>query len=357
MIDIEFYMKVGDLKRRLTDGRELPREEVVALLDSFRSDKPVVYNIETTNACNMRCEMCPRTTMMTRPVETMSLELFQRIAGQLEPFSAEQWQRWERFVAEYYGIAKDQASENHFFLYIIPRVVVLHGYGDPLLDKNIPEEVRLLAHRGIPSYFSCNPANINLERTIRTFENGLGYVKYSIESVDDARHQQVRGQASNFTESYRKILQVLDEKAKRNLKTGIVITMLNLGKPWQQEEFQRLQEAFAGTGAYVYLKSQDQQWYEDNKIPTRSIHWLEFCQFPWSSMTIKSNGEAVECVEDFNNEIVLGDARTESLHSIWNGERYRRFRMDHFDLTPGIKCTSQCDMRLIGSLVALPAAP
>jgi radical SAM protein with 4Fe4S-binding SPASM domain len=93
-------------------------------------------------------------------------------------------------------------------------------------------------------------------------------------------------------------------------------------------------------------------WYEDNKQTTQSIHWLEFCQFPWSSMTIKSNGEAVECVEDFNNEIILGDAKTQSLHDIWNGEKYKRFRLDHFDLTPGLKCTEQCDMRLIGSFLA-----
>jgi hypothetical protein len=39
------------------------------------------------------------------------------------------------------------------------------------------------------------------------------------------------------------------------------------------------------------------------------------------------------------------------LIDIWNGERYRRLRMDHFDLTPGIKCTEQCDMHLVGSLV------
>ena len=57
--------------------------------------------------------------------------------------------------------------------------------------------------------------------------------------------------------------------------------------------------------------------YEDNQQTTQSIHWIEFCQFPWSSMTIKSNGESVECVEDFNNEIILGDAKTQSLYDIW----------------------------------------
>jgi MoaA/NifB/PqqE/SkfB family radical SAM enzyme len=216
---------------------------------------------------------------------------------------------------------------------------VLHGYGDPLLDKSMPQYVKWMTEKGLESYFSCNPANINMERTIETFENGLGYVKYSIESVDDLRHKEVRGQASNFTDSYRNILKLLDLKAQRNYKTTIVITMINLNKPWQQDEFARLQEAFKGMDVYVYLKSQDQMWYEDNQQTTQSIHWLEFCQFPWSSMTIKSNGEAVECVEDFNNEIILGHAATESLVDIWNGEKYNQMRNDHFDLKPGIKCT------------------
>ena len=57
-------------------------------------------------------------------------------------------------------------------------------------------------------------------------------------------------------------------------------------------------------------------------------------------------------VEDFNNEIVLGDTREESLYDIWNGEKYTAFRSNHFDLTPGIKCTEQCDMQLIGSFLS-----
>jgi radical SAM protein with 4Fe4S-binding SPASM domain len=69
-------------------------------------------------------------------------------------------------------------------------------------------------------------------------------------------------------------------------------------------------------------------------------------------MTIKSNGECAQCVEDFNNEIILGDARTQSLYDIWNGEAYASFREDHFNLKPGIKCTEQCDMHLIGSYLA-----
>ena len=351
MIDIEFYLKIFELKYKLMGGEKKDRKYLFDKLEACRSKYPVIYNIETTNACNMRCEMCPRTTMMTRSIENLDMETFKKIVAQIKPFSDSQWQKWESFVEKKYGIPKNGMSENHFFLYIIPKVIVLHGYGDPLLDKNMPERVRLLTEKKIPSYFSCNPANIDLERTMETFKNGLGYVKYSIEATGDARHKEVRGSASNFTKSYNNILHILDLKKKHNYKTTIVITMLNLKKPWQKEEWQKLQEAFKGLDVYIYLKSQDQLWYDDTKQQTKSIHWIEFCQFPWSSMTIKSNGEAAECVEDFNNEIILGNAKNESLYDIWNGEKYHKFRENHFNLTPGIKCTEQCDMKLIGMFV------
>jgi wyosine [tRNA(Phe)-imidazoG37] synthetase (radical SAM superfamily) len=348
MIDIEFYMKVFDLKQSLEKGNAPDKEHLFDLLESYRSKQPVVYNIETTNACNMRCEMCPRTTMMTRRIETLDMATYTKIVNQLSAFSEPRWSAWENFASDKYGIGKNEMSENHFFLYIIPKVIVLHGYGDPLLDKNMAERVGMLTDRGIPSYFSCNPANINISRTVEMFNNGLNYIKYSIEAASDVRHKEVRGKASNFTNSYRNIMKLLDLKAKGGYKTTIVITMLNLNKPWQNEEWEKLKEVFEGADVYIYLKSQDQQWYENNSNKTKSIHWLEFCQFPWSSMTIKSNGETVECVEDYNNEIVLGDARCDSLYDIWNGGKYYKFRKDHFDLTPGIKCTERCDMRLIG---------
>ena len=351
MIDIEFYMNIFDLKYRLMGGEKGDRKYLFDKFEEYRSKSPVIYNIETTNACNMRCEMCPRTTMMTRPVETLDMETYKKIVAQIKPFSDSQWQKWESFVEKNYGIPKNDMSENHFFLYTIPKVIVLHGYGDPLLDKNLPERIRLLTEKNIPSYFSCNPANINIARTRETFENGLGYVKYSIEATGDVRHKEVRGSASDFTRSYNNILQVLDLKKKHNYKTTIIITMLNLNKSWQEEEWQRLQEAFKGLDVYIYLKSQDQMWYDAAQQQTKSLHWIEFCQFPWSSMTIKSNGDATECVEDFNNEIILGNAKQESLYDIWNGEKYHKFRGDHLDLTPGIKCTGQCDMKLIGMFV------
>jgi radical SAM protein with 4Fe4S-binding SPASM domain len=127
--------------------------------------------------------------------------------------------------------------------------------------------------------------------------------------------------------------------------------MLDLHRLNQEEEYEKLRNAFEGLDVYIYLKSQDTQWYQNKFEGTKSVHWSEFCQHPWMSMTVKSNGEVVMCMEDFNNEIILGDARKESLYDIWNGEKYQQFRKDHFELTHGIKCTEECDMKLVGNFL------
>ncbi len=351
MIDINFYQKVYKLKQQLLNRGISDRDYVWKKIEEFREKEPVIYDIETTNACNMRCKMCPRTTMMTRSIETLDMETYRKIVSQLKPWTENQWEIWESFVEKNYKISKNDMSENHFFLYIIPQVITLHGYGDPLLDQDMPERIRLLTEKKIPTYFSCNPANINIEKTIEMFESGLDYIKYSIESTSDQLHKKIRGPASNFTEGYKKILQLLDLKKKKNYKTTIVISMINLNKSDRLGEWEKLKEKFRGLDIYIYLKSQDQQWYKDNKQQTKSIHWTEFCQFPWSSMTIRSNGETVMCCGDFNNEIILGNVRKKSLYDIWNGEKYWKFRKKHFKLTPGIKCTERCDMTLVGKLM------
>ena len=77
MFDIGFFMRCNELKKKLARGEIKDRQYIIDSLEEFRSQKPIIYNIETTNACNMKCKMCPRTTMMTRRVETMDRCTFQ----------------------------------------------------------------------------------------------------------------------------------------------------------------------------------------------------------------------------------------------------------------------------------------
>lgn len=349
MLDINFYMNFDEVLKEIECKKLTSIEQIYDRLEEIRSKDPVIYNIETTNRCNMRCKMCPRTTMMTRKIEDIDRETFLKIVDQIRPHTEEEWDSWKKYCEKKYGIKEnDEASENHFFLYVISKVIQLHGYGDPLLDKNMPEYIRILHEKGFSSYFSCNPANINLELTCQMLDAGLDYVKYSIESVNDEIHKQIRGEMSNFSESYEKIKQVLRYKHDNHLDTTIVITMLDLNRTNQREDYEKLLKAFEGLDVYVYLKSEDCQWYRKEFHGTKSIHWSEICKHPWMTMTVKSNGEATMCMEDYNNEIILGNAREQSLKEIWDGEKYRKFRLAHLEACKGMKCNEQCDMKLLG---------
>jgi len=351
MIDIHFYMRAHEFKLALQNNKIVDKIAASAELERLRSKSPVIFNIETTNACNMRCTMCPRTTNMTRPVSTLDMALYRKVTEQISPWSVDEWRQWQVFAAEQYGISDNGMCENHFFLYVIPRVIILHGYGDPLLDPAIVQRVRLLTERAIPSYFSCNPANIDIDKTVELFENGLSYIKYSIDSVNDEQHRKVRGENSNFATSYKKIIKLLEIKEQRGLSTVVVITMIDLDNSWQQDDYLKLQNAFKDKPVYLYMKSPDQQWYTNNPKPNQSIHWSEFCQFPWSSMTIMSNGQVSSCGQDYDNAIALGNVNSESLYEIWNGEKYREFRQNHLTLAQANKCLGQCDMTLAGRLI------
>jgi len=373
MLDIDFYMKSEPILKMIQSGELTDKQAIYDQFESIRSKNPVIYNIETTNACNMRCKMCPRTSRMTRDITFLDLEFYDKIIPQIKPHSKELWAEWEKFCIKKYNIGPDDPpSENHFFLHIIPRVIQLHGYGDPLLDKNIGAAVKKLSQAGFESYFSCTPANINVKATDDIMAVGLTYMKYSFESTDDKKFKDVRGEAANFTEAYHKTLEILDIKKKKGYDTTIIITMIDIGhNELQQEEYRRLREVFEGTDTYIYLKSEDQQWYRKDKtlkeyleqrgreVPeqgqdfygTDSIHWSEFCKHPWNSLTVKSDGEIHMCMEDYNNEVFLGDVSKDSLYDIWNGDLYDKFRKDHINVSPCIKCTEECDMPKIGQYI------
>jgi len=373
MYDINFYMQAHPIVKRLETGEKISQNELFNTFENFRSKDPIIYNIETTNACNMRCKMCPRTSRMTRDITFLDKDLYDDIITQIKPHSKELWSKWEKFCTETYGIRPDdKPSENHFFLYIIPKVIQLHGYGDPLLDKNIGKVVKILSNYGFESYFSCTPANINVEKIVEMMDFGLDYLKYSFESTDDVKFKEVRGNAANFNEAYKKTVEVLSIKEQRGFNTKIIITMIDIGhNEEQREEYRKLREVFEGLDVYIYLKSEDQQWYRkdetlkeyledrDRTLPdqeqafygTESIHWAEFCKHPWMSMSVKSDGEVHMCMEDYNNEIFLGDSYKKSLYDIWNGDLYDKFRRDHFELNPCIKCIEECDMPKIGQYI------
>jgi len=350
MYDIRFFQNVASLKDRIVNG-SLTRADVMAIegeLERLRSKVPHVFNIETTNHCNMTCIMCPRTTLMTRENQWIDAAAFERVLDQIEPHSEVDINAFWSFVKDSYGITFDERSENAFYFYVVSRCVILHGYGEPLVDKNIVDRVQACTNRGIPTYFSCVPANISVKRAESVMQAGLSVLKFSIDSLTDEDQQKIRGKHNNFEKAYRTMLDVIEMRDRKGYKTIIVPTMIALKEDDDAREMhRRFMDMWKGYDVFAYVKSQDNRWYfeADERLKNRSHYQQQYCEYPWTSMTVMADGSVVPCTQDYNCEMAMGNIAENTLEEIWNGENYRNLR--HWHATGNFpsdhKCVARCD--------------
>jgi len=66
-------------------------------------------------------------------------------------------------------------------------------------------------------------------------------------------------------------LQLLELEKQRRGETVIVITMLDLNRENQRDDYHKLRQAFEGRNAYLYLNSSDRQWHRKDCHGTQSV--------------------------------------------------------------------------------------
>jgi len=355
MFDIDFFMATDAIKQRIVNN-DIEPDEVEREFNKLVNPKPHVFNVETTNACNMTCVMCPRTSLMKRPISVMEREMYESIMdqGKSQVHSEEKLQKLWKFVKDTYGITFEDRNENTFYFHIVAKHVILHGYGEPMVDVNIFDRVQACTDRGIPTYFSCVPANITVEKAERLMKAGLGVLKFSIDSLEDEGIKKIRGKHANFKEAFQTILDIIDMKEEKGYKTILAPTMIELSRDDQalgmHRDFLKLWE---GKDVFAYIKSQDNRWYfeGDPNVENKSHYAQQYCEYPWTSLTVMANGEVVPCTQDYDAELSFGNVKDQSLEEIWNGEKYKAFRNMHItgNFPKGHKCAERCDQKKLHS--------
>jgi len=354
MFDIKFFQNTKELKQKIVNYNHTKKDTQTILqeLTVLKNKRPKVFNVETSNHCNMRCIMCPRTTAMTRKVQTMNDEDFEKVIKQIRPHTQEEMRDFLTFVEEEYGINELSRSENAFYFYMSAKCLTLHGYGEPLIDPNITARVALCKQYNIPTYFSCVPANINVEKIVQLMQAGLDVIKFSIDSLDDIEAKEIRGKHNNYTQAYEKIQEILKQRKELRLQTVVVCTMLELSTDESSLAKQKkFLEIFDNQDIFAYVKSLDNRWYNDldEALQNKSHYASQYCEFPWTSLTIMSNGDVVPCTQDYDNEMIFGNIKENSLEDIWNSKKYEEFRSWHVDgnFPAGNKCNERCDIKKI----------
>lgn len=355
MYDIKFFENSNNIKtnivhRKLTlnDAKDIEKT-----FESLRDKYPHIFNIETTNYCNMTCVMCPRTIYMKRKNIWINDDMFDECIKKIKPYKSERLEKFYEWLKENTDFKKEEKSENGFYFSIISNHLVLHGYGEPFLDKFLIKRIEACKKLEIPTYFSCTPATMTIEKAVKAMESGLGVLKFSIDALNDEDFKEIRGKKANYTESIEKILKLIEIKKERNLKTLLVPCMISFG---QNDEDKKKEENFlnfwSDKDVYAYVKSLDNKWLDKEKnknVKNFSHYEKQYCEYPWTSLTIMADGNVVPCTQISNNEIVLGNVKENTLEEIWNSKKYKNFRQMHIDgkFPKGHKCKEKCDQKKV----------
>ncbi len=268
------------------------------------SSVPQVDQIELTNRCAYRCGYCPRTHSMSRPLGAMSLPMVNRLLSQ---------------------IPSEQG------------LIGLHNFGESAVHPQITEVVAATCAHGLRPGLSINPPSLSPAKAQALVDAGLALLVFSLDSLNSDRYRTLRGPAARMDRALTAIEAAVMARDGNGGNPKIVLQMIDLyANGDEQDAFLTFcRDMDVDRGVVVRFGV----W--DTSVAAIASHgaftspgYLPFCRRPWESLVVLWDGRVTPCCHDYDGEVVLGDAATDSVAAIWNGAAAWRFR-DHneaFDL-------------------------
>ena len=310
---------------------------------SIATQDPVCLYLEVSNQCNLACKTCPITYGKVEDPAALSLQQVQSLVSQFPTVTQ----------------------------------VVLHGIGEPLLNRELAEIILWLKKRGIYVLFNTNGTLLNKRWREALVQSGLDEIRLSLDAATPETFAHVRGNPL-FDVIIRNIKALMALKAERGSATPEVSLWLTGLRETLDEllDFIRLAHSLEIDRVYlqrlVYWNSEnndqlarpEQSLFKSRQREEESIlesaeelarqlavrfeasgattpkaslskngqeqPWSA-CMRPWTLMYITARGSAFPCcIAPFSTEhlgqLSLGNAFTQNLASIWNGQRYQEFR-------------------------------
>ncbi|MBT2282948.1 SPASM domain-containing protein [Paenibacillus polymyxa] len=315
MMDMDFIKQMDK-----EHAETLSNEGKFQYYESLRSKLPFVEQIETTNLCDCTCQMCPRGVgMMNRKLGAMSMEMYTTIVDEIH----------EHFPNGYQpkNIEKRYSFEDVVSIDFETTGLRLHHFGEPLLDKLLPERVAYAKENSnVDVHFSVNPTRLTPDLSIKLIKSGLKRLIIALDGTNDEEYKSIRGKRVDYDTAVKNIEELI--RIKKEEKSDLIIDLQMISMKQTKLQVEQFRKYWEGMGLNVYIK---------HFFPYPDVDHNEFtiedegnfkrgCMFPFTSMTIMRDGSVVPCCSDYNGEITLGNVNEQSLKEIWNGENYTQFR-------------------------------
>jgi radical SAM protein with 4Fe4S-binding SPASM domain len=251
--------------------------------------------IEPTNHCNLRCIMCPHSKLRMK----------------------EGFMDWDLFLK----IVDDVSSYN-------PNAFIQLFYvGESLLHPRILEMIRYLKQNNLRVHLATNATILDERMAYGLINARLDHITFSFDGTDKETYESIRINA-NYESVVENILRFLrikcEEKADIQAVIEIIETKATKNKiPAFIKKFDglpvkqiRIKPFLGWAGTIEYSKMAI-------KTPSKPNYP---CNRPWRMLAITWDGLFLACCVDAERKFVLGDAHSDSVEDIWNGEKIQYLR-------------------------------
>lgn len=255
------------------------------------SEYPQEIILEPTNACNLRCKMCPgygEGVLQKREIGFIKKDL------------------WVSAIDE---IGSWPANIN----------LDVHGLGEPLLHHDFFNIISYAkSKRNISAGFLCNATLLDREKAKSAIELGVDWVCFSVDGAEKELFEYYR-RGSDF------------EVVEENIK--YLLSLRKAGKPGilfnavrhEEIDIKKLTDKWAGLVDSITISIKRPVQRENNE----NLNLKRPCPLLYKQLAIGWTGKAGLCCEDLWIEYPTGEFPADSLYDIWHGRPLTKARKLH----------------------------
>ncbi|MBC7262800.1 MAG: radical SAM protein [Chloroflexi bacterium] len=257
--------------------------------------------LESTNACNLSCIMCPTgLRLMERPKGMMDYDLFTRIVDEMAPHVS---------------------------------TTTLHIWGEPLLHPRIYDMMRYCRERGLHAEISTNATRLDEEASRKILDAGLGAIYLCLDGVKPETYERIR-RAADFERTRTNIERFVRMRHEYGDGPRVNVQIIEF-KPTMEEVAEFVRTWSIPGVDRVHVKAFDSWGNQVSKISELRAGGLEdlppryHCPNLWYHVHIYWDGTLVCCDRDFDAKYPLGNVKDGVMRAWRDGERMVGLRHKH----------------------------
>ena len=306
---------------------------------TLRPPLPRSLYVETTSRCNSKCQTCILTFGGREPAEDLT------------------WARFRQVVDQFPVLER----------------VLLHGIGEPLLNRDLPRMIEHLKARGARVIFNSNAISLSAARAVSLIRSGLDELRVSLDATAAETYARIRG-----ADAFEKVVANLERLSQAQHERGVATPRVSLWFTVMKDNIEEipglvpLAIQVGASGIYlqrlVYnglgLATAEQSLHarlgrretdlirvthaaaaaahldfsasgatapEVSLTPAHDERPWSACRRPWTLAYVTVHGNVLPCciapwITGHYDGIILGNLYHQSLEEIWWGSRYEDFR-------------------------------